>query len=372
MSKKRVFIISGEASGDLHAANLVRAWKIESQLFEFEAWGGDRLQAEGVTIRKHVRELAFMGFVEVLQNLPTILKNFKTCKAQITAFQTDVLLLVDYPGFNLRMAKWAKQQGIKVVYYISPTIWAWKENRIHQIKRDVDRMYTILPFEIAFYAKHGMEVQYFGHPLLDEVHRFRLENRGQLKFGNDKPILALLPGSRKQELRKKLPIMLEAARAFENEFQIVLACAPNVSLAFYKALIQDHPVQLVENQTYQVLNQASMALVTSGTATLETALFRVPQVVCYKSSALSYRIAKALVNIKFISLVNLIMDKEVVRELIQHECTANLMRAELEKLLPGSDRRNQLLMDYEELIQQLGDHGASERMAKDLTQNLGA
>lgn len=372
MSKKRIFIISGEASGDLHAANLVRAWKKESELFEFEAWGGDRLQAEGVTVRKHVRELAFMGFVEVLQNLPTILKNFKSCKAQVTAFQTDVLLLVDYPGFNLRIAKWAKNQGIKVVYYISPTIWAWKENRIHQIKRNVDRMYTILPFEKAFYAKHGMEVQYFGHPLLDEIQQFKSEKREPLNFESKQPILALLPGSRKQELKKKLPSMLEAAKAFENEFQIVLACAPNVPLTFYKELIQEYPVRLVENETYQILSQASMALVTSGTATLETALFRVPQVVCYKSSELSYRIAKSLVKIKFISLVNLIMEKEVVRELIQRACCATFMQAELEKLLPGSAARNQMLSNYEVLIHQLGDHGASERMAKDLTQYLGA
>ena len=370
MTKKRIFIISGEASGDLHAANLVRAWKKESDNFEFEAWGGDRLQAEGVTIRKHVRDLAFMGFVEVLQNLPTILRNFKTCKAQITEFKADVVLLVDYPGFNLRMAKWAKKQGIKVIYYISPTVWAWKENRVEQVREYVDRMYAILPFEKPFYAKHGIEVQYVGHPLLDEVHQFREEKQATLALANDKPILALLPGSRKQELRKKLPLMLEAAKSFQQEFQLVLACAPNLSEEFYCELIQDDAVQLVQNQTYQVLSQASMALVTSGTATLETALFRVPQVVCYKSSALSYRIAKALVNIKFISLVNLIMDKEVVRELIQHDCNATLMREELTKLLPGTEARNSQLSNYDELIRQLGNHGASERMAKDLIHYL--
>jgi len=234
MSKTKVFILSGEASGDLHAANLVRAWKKNSLQFEFQAWGGDRLSAEGVEIKKHIRELAFMGFVEVLQNLPTILRNFKLCKQQILDFKTDVLLLVDYPGFNLRMAKWAKSKGIKVIYYISPTVWAWKENRVYQIKRDVDRMYAILPFEPVFYQKFDIEVQYYGHPLLDEIERFHQMQKTELVLPSNKPILAILPGSRKQELKKKLPLMLKAAEAFEESHQVVIAGAPNLPISYYE------------------------------------------------------------------------------------------------------------------------------------------
>ena len=370
MSKKNVFILSGEASGDLHAANLVRAWKKNSSLYEFQAWGGDRLSAEGVEIKKHIRDLAFMGFAEVLQNLPTILRNFKLCKQQITDFQTDVLLLVDYPGFNLRMAKWAKSKGIKVIYYISPTVWAWKENRVFQIKRDVDRMYAILPFEPAFYQKFDIEVQYFGHPLLDEIERFQQQERKELVFPSAKPILALLPGSRKQELRKKLPLMLKAAEAFQDSHQVVIAGAPNLPVSFYQEFQLGNQVSLIQNQTYQLLSQADIALVTSGTATLETALFRVPQVVCYKSSMLSYRIAKALVKIKFISLVNLILDKEVVRELIQNDCQSELMVLELNKLCEGQTSRTEMLKAYDQLITLLGKNGCSEKMALDLIQYL--
>ena len=370
MSKKNVFILSGEASGDLHAANLVHAWKKNSSNFVFQAWGGDRLSAEGVELKKHIRDLAFMGFAEVLRNLPTILRNFKLCKQQITDFQTDVLLLVDYPGFNLRMAKWAKSKGIKVVYYISPTVWAWKEKRIYQIRRDVDRMYAILPFEPDFYQKFNMEAHYFGHPLLDEVERFRKSEETKLDLNSDKPILALLPGSRKQELKKKLPLMLKAAEAFHATDQIVIAGAPNLPASFYQEFKLGKNVSLVQNQTYQLLSQSNIALVTSGTATLETALFRVPQVVCYKSSALSYSIAKALVKIKFISLVNLIMDKEIVRELIQQECNAELMISELSKITDGKQGRVEMLASYDELISLLGQSGCSDKMALDLIQYL--
>ena len=370
MSKQRVFIITGEASGDLHAANLVHAWKKNSTQFEFQAWGGDRLISEGVEVKKHIRELAFMGFAEVIQNLPAILRNFKTCKQQITDFHADVLLLVDYPGFNLRMAKWAKSKGMKVIYYISPTIWAWKENRIHQIKRDVDRMYTILPFEPAFYRKFDMEVAYFGHPLLDEIERFHETETSTLFLDSEKPILALLPGSRKQELRKKLPEMLKAAAAFHDSHQVVIAGAPNIPASFYQEFHLAENVSLIQNQTYQLLSKSNVALVTSGTATLETALFRVPQVVCYKSSNISYRIAKALVNIKFISLVNLIMDREVVRELIQQNCQSDLMIIELKKIMAGQAARMDMIEAYDELITLLGQNGCSEKMSLDLIQYL--
>lgn len=370
MSKKRIFILCGEASGDLHAANLVHAWKSNYAHDEFQAWGGDRLAAEGVELKKHIRELAFMGFLEVVLNLPTILRNFKRCKEDITAFQPDVLLLVDYPGFNLRMAKWAKQKGLRVIYYVSPTVWAWKENRVYQIKRDVDRMYAILPFEPAFYRKFDMEVHYFGHPLLDEIQRFQKSEAVKLTLPSDKPILALLPGSRRQELKKKLPLMLKAAKEFNESHQVMIACAPNLPISFYEEFELNKNVILIQNQTYQLLSQANLALVTSGTATLETALFRVPQVVCYKSSFLSYRIAKALVKIKFISLVNLIMDKELVRELIQDDCSSEQMVLELRKIADGQKARMELLSEYEQLIQLLGQEGNSEKMARDLIQYL--
>ncbi len=365
---KKIFVISGEASGDLHAANLIREMKLIQPDIEFVGWGGDRMTAEGVQIQKHISELAFMGFKEVILNLKTIIQNFKTCKSQILEFKPDFLILVDYPGFNLRIAKWAKKEGIAIAYYISPQIWAWKQSRIFQIKENVTKMYTILPFEQDFYRKFEVEVEYCGHPLLDEITRFNETSNNKLT--SEKPILAILPGSRKQEIERKLPIMLEAAKHFP-QFETVVACAPNLPLSYYLKYTSNN-VRFVENETYKLLNSAEMAIVTSGTATLETALFRVPQVVCYKSSRMSYLIARMLVKIKFISLVNLILDREVVRELIQKDCNAEQIVYELNLIQNDSSKREKMLNDYNQLIQLLGQNGSSKRVAEKIWFEFGS
>lgn len=358
-SKKRIFVISGEASGDLHAANLIHELNLIQKDLTIEGWGGDRMQKEGVYIRKHISELAFMGFKEVVLNLGTILQNFKLCKKQILEFKPDFLILVDYPGFNLRIAKWAKKKSIPVAYYISPQIWAWKQSRIFQIKENVNKMYTILPFEPQFYRKFDVEVEYCGHPLLDEINRFNQSNDNELS--SEKPILAILPGSRKQEIERKLPIMIEAAKHF-TQFETIVACAPNLPMSYYRKYASND-VRFVENKTYKLLKCATMAIVTSGTATLETALFRVPQVVCYKSSNISYFIARMLVKIKFISLVNLILEREVVRELIQKDCNSDRIIYELNLIHSNAKVRDKMLSDYDELISLLGQNGSSKRVA---------
>ncbi len=342
-----VYLLCGEASGDLHAANLVAAWKQLNPDISFRAWGGDRLQAEGVQIDKHIRELSFMGFWEVFKNLPLIRKQFKTIQNQLLSQKPDLLVLVDYPGFNLRMAKWAKDHGIRVLYYISPTVWAWKQKRVYQIQKNVDQLFCILPFEPAFYAKFGVSVKYFGHPLLDEIKRH--QSRASVAKDSDKPVLALLPGSRKQELERILPIMLQASKAFEQSHQIVLVCAPHIPLSYYQSFELSPELVCAQSHTYDTLQRADMALVTSGTATLETALFEVPQVVCYKSSGLSIWLAKKIVNIKYISLVNLILDKLVVTELIQETCTVEHMTLELKKIAPQTQGRAVQLEHYQAL-----------------------
>ncbi|MFY7668844.1 MAG: lipid-A-disaccharide synthase [Crocinitomicaceae bacterium] len=367
-SGKKIFVISGEASGDLHAANLIREMKLIQPDIEFIGWGGDRMRKEGVRIKKHISELAFMGFKEVILNLKTIMRNFRSCKNQISEFKPDFLILVDYPGFNLRIAKWAKKEGIPIAYYISPQIWAWKQSRIFQIKENVTKMYTILPFEPDFYRKFEVEVEYCGHPLLDEITRFNESNNNKLT--SEKPILAILPGSRKQEIERKLPIMLEAAKHFP-QFETVVACAPNLPLNYYLKYASNN-VRFVENETYKLLNSAEMAIVTSGTATLETALFRVPQVVCYKSSRMSYLIARMLVKIKFISLVNLILEREVVRELIQKDCNSEQIVNELNLIQNDSRKREKMLNDYDQLIQLLGQNGSSKRVAEKIWFEFGS
>jgi lipid-A-disaccharide synthase len=357
---KRIFIISGEASGDLHASNLIREMKLIEANAEFIGWGGDRMIREGVKVKKHISELAFMGFKEVILNLKTILRNFKLCKNQILEFKPDFLILVDYPGFNLRIAKWAKKEGIPVAYYISPQIWAWKQSRVFQIKENVTKMYCILPFESDFYKKFSVEVEYCGHPLLDEINNFNESNDNKLSF--DKPILAILPGSRKQEIERKLPIMLKAAKDFPN-YDIAVACAPNLDVDYYQKYKSEN-IFFIKDQTYKLLNSATIALVTSGTATLETALFRVPQVVCYKSSNLSYFIAKLLVKINYISLVNLILNREVVCELIQNECNPERITSELKLIEPTAKKRIKILQEYDELQAILGGKGSSKRVAE--------
>lgn len=375
MSSKKLkfYVIAGEASGDLHGSNLIKAMRSENDELEFRSWGGDKMQAEGGNVVKHIRDLAFMGFIEVIANLRTILRNIKVCKADIEAFQPDAIILIDYPGFNLRIAEWAKEKGIKVIYYISPQVWAWKQSRVHKIKRCVDHMYVILPFEKEFYAKFDYAVEYLGHPLLDAIDNFKADQLSKEDFYSsynlsDKPIIAILPGSRKQEVSVKLPIMLTAVEKYAN-YQIVVAGAPSLDLEFYSSL-KSEDVKIIHGKTYDLLSYAEVAIVTSGTATLETALLGIPEVVCYKGSEISYRIAKRLIKIKYISLVNLIMDREVVKELIQHECTSTNIQKELDKILLGGNSRNQMLEDFTELKNKLGAGGASRNVAQSLLKTI--
>lgn len=369
----KYYIIAGEASGDLHGSNLIKAIKQTDTNAEFRAWGGDMMQTAGADIVKHYRDLAFMGFVEVVMNLRTILNNLDFCKKDIVNYKPDALILIDYPGFNLRIAKWAKEQGFKIIYYISPQVWAWKENRVKTIKQCVDKMLVILPFEKEFYHKWNYDVTYVGHPLVEVVDEYSAKGFQQnSKISSiQKPIIALLPGSRKQEILKKLPIMLEVSKKF-TDYQFVVAKAPGQEDSFYNEILNQYPdVKSVSGKTYDLLMAASAALVTSGTATLETALFGVPEVVCYKGSAISYAIAKRVIKIKYISLVNLIMDKPVVKELIQHELTAENITKELNDILYNPERIAQLKSDYKKLRNTLSEGGhASQNAAKAISSFL--
>ncbi len=372
----KYYIIAGEASGDLHGSNLMKGLKAEDEAADFRIWGGDLMEAQGGHLVKHYRDLAFMGFWEVLKNIRTILGNIKMCKRDILVYQPDVLILIDYPGFNLRIAKWAKAQGIRVFYYISPQIWAWHSSRVHGIKVSVDRMFVILPFERDFYAKYDYEVDFVGHPLMDVVEAFEapadFTAAHQLK---DAPVIALLPGSRKQEIERLLNVMLSIVPDFPG-YQFVIAGAPSQERAFYEQVIQQSPlskeaterVHFTDNQTYALLQHAEAALVTSGTATLETALFEVPQVVCYKGSPLSYYIARQVVNVDYISLVNLIADREIVKELIQDDCNPERIREELSAILAGGHRRESMKADYAALKNQIGQGGASRKAARLMVQ----
>lgn len=360
----KYYLIAGEASGDLHGSNLMKAIKTLDKGTEFRAWGGDLMAVQGATLVKHYRDLAFMGFKEVAANLRTILRNIKLCKEDILQWQPDVLIFIDYPGFNMRIAEWAKKQGIKTVYYISPQVWAWKEKRALKLKRDIDKMIVILPFEQDFYKKYDYPVEYVGHPLLEAVEGFvpKADFRKANGLDAGKPIIAVLPGSRKQEITKKLPIML-GVRQYFPEYQFVIAGAPGQDKEFYSQFLgQD--AKIVFGQTYNLLAHSAAAMVTSGTATLETALFEVPEVVCYKGSKISYEIGKRLVKVRFISLVNLIMDKEVVKELIQDDLTTDNLRRELERLLKNNTELDKLKRDYKALKERLGGSGASQRAAK--------
>lgn len=364
----KFYIIAGEASGDLHGSNLMKAMLEEDATCDFRFWGGDEMTKVGGERVKHIKELAFMGFVEVLMNLRTIMKNLKFCKEDILAYKPDALILVDYPGFNLRIAEWAKEHNIKVIYYISPQVWAWKQNRVHTIKKVVDEMYVILPFEKEFYKKFDFDVHYIGHPLLDAIEQFKAKQstEGFLEKNalSAQPIIAVLPGSRKQEVSKKLPIMLAALKSYSN-YQIIVAGAPSLDLEFYAPFLKDFSnVHIVHNQTYDLLSNAELAVVTSGTATLETALFEVPEVVCYIGSSISYLIAKQLIKIKYISLVNLIMDKEVVKELIQGECNPKTIAAEVDRIIVGGSKREEQLANYKLMKEILGGGGASKTIAQ--------
>lgn len=359
----KYYIIAGEASGDLHGSNLIKQLKLKDPNAQFTCWGGDAMQAAGATLVKHYRELAFMGFAEVLMNIRTILNNLFFCKQDILDNKPDVLILIDYPGFNLRIAQWAKKQGIQVVYYISPQVWAWKENRVKKIKQCVDLMLVILPFEKPFYDKWNYEVTFVGHPLLDA-----LDHLPENKLHYDKPVIALLPGSRKQEIKAMLPVMLEVIPLFP-EYTFVIAQAPSQPDELYNELIENSDVTLVKSNTYSLLQKATAALVTSGTATLETALFGVPQVVCYKANSISYVIAKQLVKIKYISLVNLILDKPSVTELIQNDLNMERLSNELKLIL--TTKREAILKDYSTLKTVLGTSGASAKAAEAIVEKYG-
>ena len=368
----KYYLIAGEASGDLHGANLMRALQQIDPKAEFRFWGGDRMEAVGGKLIKHYRDLAFMGFWEVVTNLRTILRNIDFCKRDIIQFQPDAIIFIDYPGFNMRIAKWAKQRGIPTHYYISPQIWAWKENRIKAIKRDVDAMYVILPFEKDFYEeKHQYPVHFVGHPLLDAIAARKEVSEEVFKRENgldERPIIALLPGSRKQEIAKMLSVMLSVVGSY-HQYQFVIAGAPSLGYDFYKQFIKEENVHFVSGKTYDLLSHAHAALVTSGTATLETALFRVPEVVCYRGNWISYQIAKRVISLKYISLVNLIMDAPVVTELIQGDLNTRNLKTELNKLL-NPDYREKLLNNYEALREKLGNEGASERTAQAIYTSL--
>lgn len=367
----KYYIIAGEASGDLHGSNLMKELKEQDPQAEFRFWGGDLMQHQGGTLVKHYRDLAFMGFAEVLMNLRTILGNISYCKKDIEAWQPDAVILIDYPGFNLRIAEFVKKLNIKVYYYISPQIWAWKTGRVKTIQQFVDRMFVILPFEKDFYAKYNYEVDFVGHPLLDELAKLKEMNIETFKKANDlddRKIIALLPGSRKQEIKVKLPIMLSVAKFFPD-YQFVIAAAPSQDKAFYQS-IGGKDLKMVFGKTYDLIRASDAALVTSGTATLETALLNTPEVVCYKGNWISYEIGKRLIKyIDYISLVNLIMDKEVVKELIQKELTTENLKFELNQIL-HSPKRETILQNYQLLREKLGGSGASKRTAELILEDL--
>jgi lipid-A-disaccharide synthase len=366
----KYYIIAGEASGDLHGSNLIREIRKLDTAANIRCWGGDKMQAAGGELVKHYRDLAFMGFTEVLMNLRTIFRNLKFCKEDILAYQPDTLILIDYPGFNLRIAKWAREQGLKVIYYISPQVWAWKEGRVKMMKECIDKMLVILPFEKDYFKqKWNWEVEYVGHPLVEVIEAKQAEPAPPSFAG--KPIIALLPGSRKQEILKKLPVMLSVSPHFPDH-QFIVAKAPGLEESFYDDLMKNYDnVSYVANQTYDLLRQSKAALVTSGTATLETALFGVPEVVCYKGSPISYEIAKRVIKVKYISLVNLIMDKLVVKELIQHELTVENLHRELNELLNNTLRQEQLKSDYHALLNLLSQGGhASHKAASSIVSYL--
>jgi len=364
----KYYLIAGEASGDLHGSNLMKGLKNIDPEAEFCFWGGDLMQQQGGHLVKHYKKTAIMGFLEVVLNLRKINNFLKICKKDILEYSPDVLILIDYPGFNLRIAEFAQAKGIKVYYYISPKIWAWKESRIKKIKAFVDRMFVIFPFEVEYFKKHNYPVDYAGNPLLDAVQE-KINEPGSLDEFitnnglENKPIIAILAGSRKQEIDRNLGVMLEIIQNYKN-YQFVIAAAPSIEPDYYQKFVRNNKVKVVFNQTYDVLKYADAALVTSGTATLETALFNVPQVVCYRAGNVSYFIAKQFVKTQYISLVNLVMNAEVVKELIQFEMNAEKLTTELNKLFYDNDYRQEMLNNYEKLREKLGGTGASERVAK--------
>ncbi len=362
----KYYIIAGEASGDLHGSNLMKEIAKFDSKADFRCWGGDLMELAGGKLVKHYRDLAFMGFVEVLANISTIMSNLKFCRNDIINYKPDVIILIDYPGFNLRIAQFAKRNNFKVVYYISPQVWAWKRNRVYKIKNNVDKMIVILPFEKEFYKEYNYEVEFVGHPLLDALqngNNFSKEDFYSRNNLDNKPIVALLPGSRKQEVNKMLRKMLLLSDHYSN-YQFLIAGVSNLSDEFYSKVIGKKDVKIIKGQTHNIIRYADAALVTSGTATLETALIGTPEVVCYEGSIISYEIARRIVKVKYISLVNLIMDAEVVKELIQKDFNYNNLKNELNKLLFDEDYKNKMNDNFNKLRTKLGNSGASEKAAK--------
>ena len=358
----RYYIVTGEPSGDMHAANLVHELKKIDHSCTLRAWGGDRLIDEGVSLAMNIKETAFMGLWSVLLNLRIIKSNLNFCKRDILAFRPDALILVDYPGFNLKIAEFAKKNGIKVCYYISPKVWAWNKSRILKIKKFVDHLLVIFPFEVDFYKKHGVEVTYVGNPLLDEISRQDFS----LSFETSKPVIALLPGSRRQEIEAILPKMLEVVDSYPN-YQFLIAATSTFSKDYYQSFIKQDNVSCVYNETYGLLSNAKAALVTSGTASLEAALFKLPQVVCYRTNWLTYLVAKNLINIDYLSLVNILLKKESVRELIQYALNKKNLKAELDIIL---NKRESILTDYNNLSELLKKQGASKNAAKFIVDSI--
>ncbi|HQB77756.1 MAG TPA: lipid-A-disaccharide synthase [Tenuifilaceae bacterium] len=370
----KYYIVAGEASGDLHASNLMRGIKASDPQAEFRYFGGDLMAAQGGTLTKHYRDMAFMGFVEVLMNLKSISANMNLCKADILDFKPDAVILVDYPGFNLRIAQFAKEQGFKVFYYIAPKVWAWKEGRVKKLKQYVDKLFIIFPFEIPYFEKHGVTAEFYGNPLLDAIELRTDLDKSFVEFVesnglSSKPIIALVAGSRKQEIKHNLPVMLTMVKHFPD-YQFVIAGAPSLTLDVYKPYLTDSRVSLIYNQTYPLFKHSTIALVTSGTATLESALLNTPEVVCYKGSLISMLIAWIVIKVKYISLVNLIMDREAVVELTQFELNEHRLRDEVSRLLPGSRHRETMLDDFKKLQKMLGGSGASQRVGSAIVSEI--
>ena len=370
----KYFIIAGEQSGDLHGSNLIRELIVADKNAEVQCWGGDLMESAGANLLVHYRKLAFMGFIGVIKNLGAISKNIKLCKRQIIEYKPDVVIFIDYPGFNLRIAEFVKKAGYRTFYYISPKLWAWNEGRVRKIKEYIDRMFIIFPFEVDFYKKHGITVEYQGNPLIDETEkrtsRFPAKDSMWKYLGiENKSMIALLAGSRRHEIELILPEMMKTINHFPD-YQFVLAGVKNIPDELYIKIIGNAPVKVIKEKTYEILYAAEAALVTSGTATLEAALLGTPQVVCYKGDFFSMLIAWMVVKVKYISLVNLIMGSEVVKELVQYDLTEKALLKELKAILPGGVKREKLLSDYEELKIKLGSAGASGRIAREMVREL--
>ncbi len=367
----KYYITAGEASGDLHASNLMKALKKVDNNADFRFIGGDLMKEQGGALVRHFKDTAYMGFLDVFMHLPAILKNIKFVKEDILNYKPDVLILVDYPGFNLRIAEFAHNAGLKVYYYISPKIWAWKQSRVHKIKAFIDKMLIIFPFEKEFYKKYDYEVEYVGNPILDAINSEKKDIVGFRKTYNlnDKKIIALLPGSRKQEIKHNFPTMLKVTEKFP-EYQFVVAAAPSLEKEIFFKFMNDEDVKLIYNNTYEILKHSEAAIVTSGTATLETAILNIPELVCYKGEHLSYQIAKHLVKVDYISLVNLVMHNEIIKEFIQYDMTVENITEELKLILEDDVYRNTMLLNFAKLREILGGKGASERTAETIVESL--